>query len=138
MSAFYAVLHWGLLFASIGATIVHVLLWHGKTIYHQFKRACKFSLSLSLSLCVSLKPNLLCSSLGLSLKTCVKFFFHVPISNSLDPDLNSSVYIFSVFFSFFRSWVGVRKYIQKTGQFLKCYITHEEKPEGGKKKKKKQ
>ncbi|CAK9278772.1 unnamed protein product [Sphagnum jensenii] len=39
MLAFYAVLHWGLLFASIGATIVHVLLWHGKTIYHQFKRA---------------------------------------------------------------------------------------------------
>jgi hypothetical protein len=61
----------------------------------------------------------------------------VPISNSLDPDLNSSVYILSVFFSFSRSWVGVRNYIQKTGQFPKCYINHEDKPEGGKKKKKK-
>jgi hypothetical protein len=37
MSAFYAVLHWGLMFAALGATIVHVMLWHGKAIYRQYK-----------------------------------------------------------------------------------------------------
>lgn len=36
MSAFYAVLHSGLIFASIGATVTHVILWHGKVIYRQF------------------------------------------------------------------------------------------------------
>ena len=39
VSAFYAVLHWGLLFASLGATITHVILWHGKFIYQQYRTA---------------------------------------------------------------------------------------------------
>ncbi len=67
----------------------------------------------------------------------IKFSFHVPISNSLDPDLNSSVYILSVYFFVFQKLVvGIRNYIQKTGQFpKKCYINHEEKPEEGKKEK---
>lgn len=42
MSAFYAVLHWGLMFASLGATITHVLLWHGKLIYRQYLTACTY------------------------------------------------------------------------------------------------
>lgn len=37
VSAFYAVLTWGLLFASLGATITHVILWHGKVIYQQYR-----------------------------------------------------------------------------------------------------
>jgi hypothetical protein len=47
MSAFYAVLHWGLMFAALGATIVHVMLWHGKAIYRQYKTNRKVPLNFS-------------------------------------------------------------------------------------------
>jgi hypothetical protein len=47
MSAFYAVQHWGLMFAALGATIVHVILWHGKAIYRQYKTNRNASLNFS-------------------------------------------------------------------------------------------